>query len=215
MTNPLVTNRTMGSTSPSVFLMQWIFLTTVGFAAGLTLALSAGWSMGEELQTALGQMGAALILGPLFGGLFGAMVGIPQTVVLAQYLDRAWTWAIASASGGAAAFALAMPALVGTGLADSLPGAIVGVTIGLVAGLGLGVAQGLALRRRVTGATWWPLISVVAMVMAMVPVFVPDSEDVWVLIMFGGGLLYSIVSGLGITRISAAPTEDMKPHVAG
>lgn len=137
---------------------QWTALTMVGFAAGLTLSLTAG----VPIFAVLGAMAGT----PIVLGLVGAGVGTAQWSVVRRHIVHAKWWPVASAVG------MAIGLSVGVTLVEQMGRAMVGGpinfrqlgpwtraasfgTIGLLGGGALGVAQWMVLRPQIAGCARW------------------------------------------------------------
>jgi hypothetical protein len=93
---------------------------------------------------------AQVVMGVVAGAAIGALMAVPQSVVLRRQVDRSWLWIGARA----VAWALALPALFFAGFVSSkVSGANVPTVAALVLGsfasiaAFVGVVEGVALRR--------------------------------------------------------------------
>ena len=130
-------------------LLWWLAASTIGFGTAAVFHFPGDFRNGEAIL--------AFAWAPaLFGGILGAVSGVPagflQWLILRRYLVGASRWILATALG------------VGLthGLSDSIPYTIaLEVTI-LVSGVFIGAIQWLYLRRQVTQASWWILVSLIS-----------------------------------------------------
>jgi hypothetical protein len=124
---------------------------------GVALGLAGGFAVGFAIGGAV----SGIVSQSLFGVVVGASVGTMQWLVLRRHICRAGWWVLASVLGMGLGFALVRavtPALsrVGGGLAY-------GVVNGAAVGTLVGTMQWLVLRRPVSRAGWWVLVSALGM----------------------------------------------------
>ena len=137
--------------------LQWIALTTLGLAGGLTIGLALGGPIG-------GVVGMILVT-PVTMLLAGSLLGTAQWISLPRRLVSLRRWIPASAVGLGIGFTAGIVAVEFLG--EWLTGAPVRfrtlgplgrasglVVVGLIAGLSLGVAQALALRHEASPRRW-------------------------------------------------------------
>ncbi len=124
------------------FWVWWVLATFVGSAVGLVLGVAA--------------------LGPVLGAVGLAGAGVMQWLVLRQQLSRSGWWILASSVG------LAIGLVVGVAMSAAGGDDAVAAVVSLaVLGASVGIAQWLVLRRQVSRAGWWILVSVVGLAMGL------------------------------------------------
>jgi len=197
----------------------WVLANAAGFAIGG--AIAGGMVLTAEqplVGTVRSQADAAAALAPVTAvstGLFGALVGLLQWLVLRRWLSATSGWIAATAGGWAAAGAIA-----GT-LSGFLAGTVTGVgpgigvggyllaLVGGVAAIGFlpGILQSLVLRRRIGLLAWSAahLAALGAGVVVAFPVVLAaavfgwslPSAQAWAV----GGLLMGTVFGIVTWRV--------------
>jgi hypothetical protein len=144
----------------------WVLANAAGFALGGAIAGAMVLTAEEPLVgTVQSQTEAAAALAPITAvslGVFGAVVGFMQWLVLRRLLSATGWWMVATAGGWAAAGAIAgtLAGFLSGTVTDVGPGiGVLGYLLGLVGGvaaIGLlpGVLQSLVLRPRVETLAW-------------------------------------------------------------
>jgi hypothetical protein len=202
---------------PDPYRRPWILASAAGFAIGGAIAgamvLAGLEAPGESVVS---QASAAAALAPLLAGslgIFGAVVGVAQWVILRRQLS-AW-WIAATAGGWAAAGPIAgiltgflSGTVSGVGPGIGVGGYLLG-TLGSVAVIGLvpGVLQWFVIRRR-AGVLSWPAahlagtaagfvvgFPVMLLVASIFQLTLPSAEA-WVV----AGLLWGGVFGIVTSR---------------
>lgn len=147
------------------FLLQWIWLTCLGFVVGQTLNNNiVGFSVPsypEHVRNVLAWLGG------------GACVGTAQLYLLRDRLTSPWRWIPVTAGGWALSIllfrhgaAVLQGLLAGVltllGLAEGFPFELLDYPLGgLIAGTVIGVLQWILMRRDLRGGIWWPLANAV------------------------------------------------------
>ncbi len=135
--------------------LRWSATSTVAIVIGFVLAVVAIEVTGEEERTDPYFM----IVFPLILAGVGAVLGLAQSWVLRRAIGGVPGWALFSAVGIGLGLAVALALPEGSGL----PGVVIaGAGHGVAIGAIVGTVQWLALQRRLAGARWWLLYSVVA-----------------------------------------------------
>ena len=135
--------------------LRWSATSVVGIVIGFVLAAVAFIVTGLEEPTDPYFM----ILFPAILAMVGTILGLAQAWVLRRAVGGVPGWTVVTAVGTALGLAVAVTMPEGTGLAGRVAlGAVHGFAIGMI----LGTLQWLVLRRRLPGARWWVLVSVVA-----------------------------------------------------
>ena len=116
--------------------------------------------MATFVGSAVGVVVGVAVLGPVLGAVGLAGAGVMQWLVLRQQLSRSGWWIWASSVG------LAIGLVVG--VAASAAGGDDAAVVSLaVLGASIGIAQWLVLRRQVSRAGWWILVSVVGLAVGL------------------------------------------------
>ena len=135
--------------------LRWSATSVVAIVIGFVLAALAFVATGLEEPTDPYFM----ILFPLILAMVGTIVGLGQAWVLRRAGHGVPGWTVVTAIGTALGLAVAVTMPEGSDLAGRVGlGAVHGAAIGVI----LGTLQWLVLRRRLSGARWWVLVSVVA-----------------------------------------------------
>jgi hypothetical protein len=142
----------------SIKFAEWIFLTTVGLAAGLIGGLFVGMSLGQLVNAMVVTAAATCAVG---GGL-----GAFQAFGLRRRIKHPFAWTAATAIGIGVGLAVGVVVVEQTGilmtgqrpnvarLSASIR-ALSFVSIGLIAGMAVGTAQWLVLRRDAPRVRHW------------------------------------------------------------
>lgn len=188
------------------FVARWVVIVALGFMITTALAFWSMWTLGGALMERLDAPLAALLSGLWAGGLMGLGLGLGQAVALRGTGINPTRWAIYSALGGAAGFAL-FSVLTATG--DS-PRLSLAVLAGSALGLGIGVAQWLLLRARASAALIWVPATIVAFVAAMALAYSGAPGREW-LLLIAMGLVMAAVTGLAAAWLFGG----RRPAIAG
>lgn len=178
------------------FGLQWLVASAIGLVIGGAIAFVSMWSIGEWVSEVAGDVAGGLVAGVLFGGLFalGANVG-PGLLLGRKGLNPA-RWIGYSVIAGALSAGIAVTAAIN--VLETMSEPATAVFFGLVLGLPIGISQWRVLRGQGTPANEWPIISVVAYLLAAV-VLVGGNEDTNMFITLSGmALLLGAATALGI-----------------
>src|SRR5262245_24729645 len=135
--------------------LRWSAASVVAIVIGFVLAVLAIVVTGEEERTDPYFM----IVFPLILAGVGAVLGLAQSWVLKRAIGGVPGWTMSTAVGVGFGLAVALVLPEGSGLPDVvIAGAVHGLAIGAI----VGTVQWLALKRRLPGARWWVVTSILA-----------------------------------------------------
>jgi hypothetical protein len=141
------------------FGLQWLAACGLGIMLLGMLAFASIWSVGEIVENAFGETAMSVVVGGLFGALFGLGASGGTGLLLRSKGVNAARWisysVIGSTLGGITGFGVALNLLD----AETMPDVMIALVMGISLGLLMGIGQWLALRQVGNGATAWPLIS--------------------------------------------------------
>ena len=177
------------------FGLQWLVTCAIGTAIGGAVAFFTMWSAGEAAADVIGDIAGGFVAGGLFGGLLGLGANAGPAFLLQQRGMSGARWFVASAV--AAALSAGIAIATASNMLDTMPGAAIVIFIGLVLGGPMGIVQWLILRQHDVAANAWPIISVVAYLLAAVVIGSGNEYTALPLMMAGIGLLVGAVTGLG------------------
>lgn len=179
------------------FALQWLVSCAVGTAIGGALAFFTMWSAGEAVAGAVGEIAGGLVS----GGMFGAALALGANAGPGFLLERrglgGTRWLIFSAIVASVSAGMAV-ALTFT-LLDSVYGPAMGIFIGLVLGAPMGIVQWVILRQHGIAADAWPVVSVVAYLLAAFFITSGGEDSALALTLGGAGLSVAAVTALGAT----------------
>lgn len=183
------------------FGLRWLLVSAAGLLLGGMLAIFLLWGVAGAVEELLGET-AAFIVG---GGLFGAVIALGASLGPSQLLQnhgvRAGSWIVASIIAGALGMAVTMAIVFSLLDMDAISEAVAGAIMGAVLGLSLGIGQWLVLVRNDIAAMEWPLVSVVAFVVAMMVGLPIGGENREWLSMGVIGLLVGAITALGMVWV--------------
>lgn len=132
-------------------LVAWTIASAAGILVAMAGVLPLMWTYGEGVERALGQWGAQLVGGVLFGLGMGLAVGVAQWIVLRSREQEATRWLIGSIAGGIVAGVVAIVISVFNDQGENVP-----VMVLAFASLGsiLGLGQYLAARSIARSPVW-------------------------------------------------------------
>lgn len=174
------------------FIARWLVITTFTFLVATALAFTSMWSIVGPLLESLPAPVAALLSGVWVGALIGLGLGVGQALALHGRGVSSVRWALLSAAGGAAGFAL-FSVLTAEGQTQK---DTVALLAGGLAGLGIGLAQWSLLRHRLPNAAAWILVTTVAF-LPMAFLAYNGSEVSAGLVMLAMGLAVAGITGVG------------------
>jgi len=189
------------------FALQWLVSCAVGAAIGGALAFSSMWSAGEAVAGAVGEIAGRFVV----GGIFGAALALGANAGPAFLLERRGLsgrrWLVASVF--VASLSIGSMVALPFSLTDTIPGPATAIIVGLVLGAPMGIVQWVIFRQEELSADTWPIISVVAYLMAAFIIVLGGEDMALVLVMGGTGLSVAAVTAIGATwmlgRQTAAP----------
>lgn len=179
------------------FALQWLVSCAVGTAIGGALAFFTMWSAGEAVAGAVGEIAGGFVSGGIFGAAFGLGANAGPALLLERRGLGGTRWLIFSV--------IVASVSAGTGvtltftLLDSVYGPAMGIFIGLVLGAPMGIAQWLIFRQNELSAGAWPVVSVVAYLLAAFFITSGGEDSALALTLGGAGLSVAAVTALGAT----------------
>lgn len=177
---------------------RWLLVSAVGVLLGGMLGINLLWGAAGVVEGVLGEI-AAVIVG---GGLFGAVLALGASLGPGQLLQnhgvRSGSWIVASVIAGALGMALTMAVVFSLLDLEAISQVVAGAMMGAALGLSLGIGQWLVLARNDIAAMEWPLVSVVAFVVAMMVGLPLGGENREWLSMGVIGLLVGAITALGM-----------------
>lgn len=180
------------------FGLRWLLVSAAGLLLGGMLAIYLLWGVAGAVEGLLGET-VAFIVG---GGLFGAVIALGASLGPSQLLQghgvRAGSWIVASVIAGALGMATTMVVVFSLLDAEALSEVAAGAIVGAALGISLGIGQWLVLARNEIATMEWPMISVVAFVVAMMVGLPLGGENREWLSMGVIGLLVGAITALGM-----------------
>lgn len=179
------------------FALQWLGSCAVGTVIGGALAFFTMWSAGEAVAGTVSEIAGRFVS----GGIFGAALALGANAGPAFLLERrglsgarwlAFSVIVASVSAATAV------ALTST-LLDTVYGPAMGIFIGLVLGAPMGIVQWVIFRQHDIAADGWPVVSVVAYLLAAFFITSGGENSALALTLGGAGLSLAAVTALGAT----------------
>lgn len=189
----------MRASSFVVVWLAWLVATTLGMVGGGLLGFPLGWSIGETVMQAIGELPALFVIGLIMGGILFGAVALAQSMVLRGRLPVAGRWVLLSTVAGASGIGVIL--LVMNGSDEMFATALLPVAVFAVLGLWLGAAQWLALRQVVARAAWWMLINAVGLGLTLVVLFGVSAEGRELVSLVLSGLLFGATTGAGMARL--------------
>ncbi len=180
------TTLTQNKTTSLGWLAAWAIASALGVIVAMVGVLPLMWTYGEGVERALGQWGAQIVGGIVFGLGIGAAVGIAQWLVLRGRSVDATRWLVGSIIGGIVAGIVAILISIFNDQGENMP-----VMLLAFASLGgiLGLGQFLAARSIARNALWIVASAFGLMVGWLIPSLMQTFEPVGVIT---GALIYGI-----------------------
>lgn len=179
------------------FALQWLVSCALGTAIGGALAFFTMWSAGEAVGGAVGETAGGFVAGAIFGAAFGLGANAGPALLLERRGLGGTRWLVFSAIV-ASASAGTVIALAST-LPDTVYGPALGIFIGLVLGAPMGIVQWVILRQHGITADPWPVVSVVAYLLAAFFIASGSEDSALALTVGGVGLSVAAVTAIGAT----------------
>jgi hypothetical protein len=177
----------------------WWFVTcAIGTAIGGMAAFATMWTVGDAVAESVNEPAGWLVGGALFGLLLGLGANLGPGVLLNSKGINPRSWILGSAVAAATILSVTLLIMSSATNAGEASEAVVTLVLGLTLGLPMGLIQFLMLRRSGPAAGAWPLISVVAYLLAAGVVAFWPEDDFMVLPLIMMGLLVAAVTALGI-----------------
>ena len=154
---------------------------------------------------------------------FGLMVGLAQWLVLRRWIRRAGWWVLALAVGSALGALLGGPLvmplveMVAWEYGWEVGDAIHGILVGGIAGILIGIAQWLILRRHARKATWWVLLSMIAMLATLGIDFSLRTLDYLLVVIarLAVGAVIAMITGTALVMLLRNPPLNPSPGREG
>lgn len=188
--------QTIRTSSLVALWLAWLVATTLGMIAGGLLAFPLGWSIGDTVMQAIGEIPALITVGLFMGGVLFGAIALAQAVVLRGRVPAAGRWVGLSTLAGAIGIGAIL--LVMNGSNEMFTTALLPAAIFAVLGLWLGAAQWLVLRRHVARAAWWMLISAAGLGLTLAMLFGVSAEGRELLSLVLSGIVFGAISGAGM-----------------
>lgn len=170
------------------WLTAWTIASALGLIVSMAGLLPLMWTYGEAVERALGQWGAQIVGGIVFGFGIGLAVGVAQWLVLRGRAHEATRWLVGSIVGGSVAGVVAILISIFNDQGENLP-----VMLLAFAALGaiLGLGQYLAARSIVRNPIWM----VASALGLMIGWYIPSAtQTMQPLSVIAGALVYGIVT---------------------
>lgn len=188
----------------STFFLQWVAAVTVTMIVAMMVAFVSMWSIGEWVAQAWGDGAGAVMAGSIFGALLGAGLGAGQAIVLrAQSIPLA-QWSGRTALAGSIGMAIGFTTMFALLDVETVPQTVTGLVIALSAGLPVGLVQWAMLKPQMPYAQLWPLICIVAFLIAFIVGLPLGGEGREWLSVGVVALLTAIVTGAGFLWLARA-----------
>lgn len=181
------------------FFGRWTGITTLTGIAGVAIVIGVMWTVASALEPLLGMTAALAVGGGLFGASIGLGIGGGQAIALRENALNVPRWLVASTLSAGIATAAAFASIFGFMGGWDMPLWQIGLVVGSNIGLSMGVAQWLFLRRIVSGAAAWVLITLVAFTIGFVAAFGVDGEGRELISFSLMALIAAAGTGLGAT----------------
>jgi hypothetical protein len=149
------------------FGLQWMIANGIGIMLLGMLAFASIWNVGEIVEDNFGETATFVVVGALFGALMGLGASGGTSLLVRSKRVNAARWIAYSMVGGALGGTLGFGVALGLLDPETLPEVLVGLVIGISLGLPIGIGQWLILRQAGNGANAWPVISTIALVLAL------------------------------------------------
>lgn len=179
------------------FGLQWLVSCAVGTAISGALAFFTMWSVGEAVAGAVGEMVGGFVAGGIFGAAFGLGANAGPAFLLERRGFSGTRWLVASIIVASLSAGTAVALL--SNLFATLSGPATAVLIGLVLGAPMGIVQWVILRQHDVAADAWPVVSVVAYLLAAYFIGSGSQDSAMALMLGGVGLSVAAVTAVGAT----------------
>ena len=178
------------------FGLQWLVSCGIGSIIGGMAAFMSMWTAGEAVRNAIYDIIGFLVAGALFGGLLALGANIGPGFLMRRHGISPARWILYGMAAGGVVLGVAFGILFS--LFETLADPTGPVLLALLLSLAIGLAQWTLLRQAGIQANEWPVISVLAYMLAIGLSFPLGGEGrEW--ITFGVmGLVLSLVTGLGM-----------------
>jgi hypothetical protein len=193
------------------FGVQWLLLSTVGWALGFFVGFALGTIISEDLipNSVFGEILAYFMLGTVLG----SVVGLMQWFVLRRQISRAGWWILASAAGLAVVIGagITLAALMEYSVElGSFASLLRWVLVMALGGAVTGILQRPVLQQRVSRASWWVLANTLGWALC---IFVAGSAGLMlpglqIVAFFGGGILLGGITGVAMVWLLRQPMPE-------
>jgi hypothetical protein len=180
------------------FGLRWMVAYGLGILLLGMLAFASVWSLGEIVENNFGETATFVVVGTLFGALIGLGASGGTALLLRSKGISAVRWIAYSVIGGALGGMIGFGIALGLLDAETLPEVFSGLVVGVSLGLPIGIGQWLLLRQQSDGANAWPIISTLALVLALMIGMPLGGEGREWLSLGTIGLAAGAISGLGM-----------------
>ena len=181
------------------FGLQWLISCAVGTAIGGALAFFTMWSVGEAVAGAIGDTAGGFVAGGMFGAAFGLGANAGPALLLERRGMSGTRWLVASIIITSLSAGTAVALL--SSLFATLSGPATAVVIGLVLGAPMGMVQWVILRQHDVAANAWPVVSIVAYLLAAYFIGLGSDDSAMALVLGGVGLSVAAVTAIGATSL--------------
>ena len=185
------------------FYILWVAAGVVTLSLGMFAGFSTIWTVGDFVEGAAGETAGLLAAGLLFGGLTGLGMSLGPAFILGRRGIAARRWLLAGTAGGGAGGLLLLVIVFGIFAVDTIPEELAGLLIGLLIGGGIGTAQWLALRGKIEQLGMWIPVNIVALGVGFAVGLPLGGEGRELLAFSVTALIISLITGAGMTRLSA------------
>ena len=186
------TTVTQNKTASLGWLAAFAIASAIGILVTMAGVLPLMWTYGEGAERALGQWGAQIIGGIIFGVGLGAAVGIAQWVVLRGRSTDATRWLVGSIVGGVVAGVVGILISIFNDQGENVPVMILAfATLGAILGLGQFLAA-----RSIARSPLWIVANAVGIVAAwFIASSVESLQPASILI---GALVFGVVTAAAL-----------------
>jgi hypothetical protein len=178
------------------FVLQWLVSCGIGVTIGGMLAFMSMWTAGEAVRNATYDTIGFLVAGALFGGLLALGANIGPGFLMRRHGISPTRWILYGMAAAGVVLGVAFGILFS--LFETLDDSTGPILLALLLGLTIGLVQWALLRQAGIQVNEWPVISVLAYMLAMGLSFRLGGEGREWLSLGAMGLALSLVTGLGM-----------------
>jgi hypothetical protein len=188
----------MSNIKSSTFFLQWVTAVSAALFVGMFAGFLSMWSVGDALESAIGETAALFLAGGLFGALIGAGTGLGQLLPLRNFGLPLGRWLIQTIAAGAIGMAAGMALVLTVVDMETMPQVFAGLLMGLLVGLPVSVAQWQILKGYIAQANLWVPLFTAAFVIAFAVGLSLSGEGREALAIGTVANLTAIISGAGM-----------------